>query len=123
MVCEWTVTPLVNPDGEIISIIAQGRDITPQIEADPTQSVFYTPFKQLQAGDPTAARGAAAIRTVVVPAFRHFGEFLRDEYIPRCRGTLIQFGKLRGHRIGGFASHGQICRRGILVASNRALFA
>ena len=27
VVCEWTVTPLVNSEGSIISIIAQGRDI------------------------------------------------------------------------------------------------
>src|SRR3954447_24246091 len=33
VVCEWTVTPLVNPAGQIISVIAQGRDITAQLEA------------------------------------------------------------------------------------------
>ena len=40
VVCEWTVTPLVNPDGGIISIIAQGRDITQQLEADRLKQEF-----------------------------------------------------------------------------------
>ena len=40
LVCEWTVTPLVNPDGSIISIIAQGRDITQQLEADRLKQEF-----------------------------------------------------------------------------------
>jgi hypothetical protein len=28
IVCEWTVTPLVNAAGEIVAVIAQGRDVT-----------------------------------------------------------------------------------------------
>ena len=40
VVCEWTVTPLVNTDGGIISIIAQGRDITQQLEADRLKQEF-----------------------------------------------------------------------------------
>src|SRR6266480_141075 len=34
LVCEWTVTPLVNPEGDIVSVIAQGQDVTRQIEAE-----------------------------------------------------------------------------------------
>ena len=40
IVCEWTVTPLVNPDGAIISVIAQGRDITAQLEAERMKKEF-----------------------------------------------------------------------------------
>lgn len=40
VVCEWTVTPLVNQQGGIISVIAQGRDITAQIEADRLKQEF-----------------------------------------------------------------------------------
>jgi len=40
VVCEWTVTPLVNPDGTIISVIAQGRDITAQLEAERMKKEF-----------------------------------------------------------------------------------
>ena len=34
IVCEWTVTPLVNPDGTIVAVIAQGQDVTRQLEAE-----------------------------------------------------------------------------------------
>ena len=40
VVCEWTVTPLVNPEGQLISIIAQGRDITAQLEAERMKKEF-----------------------------------------------------------------------------------
>ncbi len=40
VVCEWTVTPLVNSEGSVISIIAQGRDITQQLEADRLKQEF-----------------------------------------------------------------------------------
>ncbi|HXU43745.1 MAG TPA: PAS domain-containing sensor histidine kinase [Burkholderiales bacterium] len=33
LVCDWSVTPLVNAEGSLIAIIAQGRDITAQLEA------------------------------------------------------------------------------------------
>ena len=40
VVCEWTVTPLVNPEGQLISVIAQGRDITAQLEAERLKKEF-----------------------------------------------------------------------------------
>jgi len=40
VVCEWTVTPLVNSDGSIISIIAQGQDVTQQLEAERLKKEF-----------------------------------------------------------------------------------
>lgn len=40
IVCEWTVTPLVNPAGEIVAVIAQGRDITQQLEAERVKKEF-----------------------------------------------------------------------------------
>ena len=33
LVCDWSVTPLVNAEGSLLAIIAQGRDITAQLEA------------------------------------------------------------------------------------------
>jgi len=39
-VCEWTVTPLVNPQGDIVSVIAQGQDVTRQIEAERVKKEF-----------------------------------------------------------------------------------
>ncbi|MDH4095599.1 MAG: PAS domain-containing sensor histidine kinase [Betaproteobacteria bacterium] len=40
VVCEWNVTPLVNPEGEIVGVIAQGQDITRQMEADQLKKEF-----------------------------------------------------------------------------------
>jgi PAS domain S-box-containing protein len=40
IVCEWAVTPLVNPEGTVISVIAQGRDITAQLEAERMKKEF-----------------------------------------------------------------------------------
>src|SRR2546425_7455992 len=40
VVCEWTVTPLVNADGQLLSVIAQGRDITAQLEAERMKKEF-----------------------------------------------------------------------------------
>src|SRR3954468_17054147 len=40
VVCEWTVTPLVNSAGKLISVIAQGRDVTAQLEAERMKKEF-----------------------------------------------------------------------------------
>ncbi|HEX5137794.1 MAG TPA: DUF885 domain-containing protein [Planctomycetota bacterium] len=53
---------------------------------DPASHPMYPPF--LVADHPLAPRAKAAISERVVPAFRKFGEFLRDEYIPKCRESI-----------------------------------
>jgi PAS domain S-box-containing protein len=40
VVCEWTVTPLVNAEGTIVAIIAQGQDVTRQLEAERMKKEF-----------------------------------------------------------------------------------
>ena len=40
VVCEWTVTPLVNPEGTILAVIAQGQDVTRQLEAERMKKEF-----------------------------------------------------------------------------------
>ena len=40
IVCEWTVTPLVNPDGTIVAVIGQGQDVTRQLEAERMKKEF-----------------------------------------------------------------------------------
>jgi PAS domain S-box-containing protein len=40
LICEWTVTPLVNLRHEVIAIIAQGRDVTAQVEAERMKKEF-----------------------------------------------------------------------------------
>jgi len=39
-VCEWTVTPLVNPAGHLLSVVAQGRDMSRQLEAERLKKEF-----------------------------------------------------------------------------------
>ena len=40
LICEWAVTPLVNPEGTILSVIAQGQDVTQQLEAERMKKEF-----------------------------------------------------------------------------------
>ncbi len=40
VVCDWTVTPLVNSEGSIIAVIAQGQDVTRQLEAERLKKEF-----------------------------------------------------------------------------------
>src|SRR6185503_17393484 len=40
LICEWTVTPLVNFRHEVIAVIAQGRDVTAQLEAERMKKEF-----------------------------------------------------------------------------------
>jgi len=77
---------------------------TPEIEADPTASPFYRPFRG-RADDAAAARARVAIASGIVPAFRSLAAFLKDEYIPACRETI---GLSRG--IDGAAAYAQRLR-------------
>ena len=40
VLCEWTFTPLVNPEDAIIAVVAQGRDVTAQREAERVKKEF-----------------------------------------------------------------------------------
>jgi PAS domain S-box-containing protein len=40
LVCEWAVTPLVNAEGTIVAVIAQGQDVTAQLEAERMKKEF-----------------------------------------------------------------------------------
>jgi PAS domain S-box-containing protein len=40
LICEWTVTPLVNIQNQVIAVIAQGRDVTAQQEAERMKKEF-----------------------------------------------------------------------------------
>jgi PAS domain S-box-containing protein len=40
IICEWTVTPLVNVQNDVIAVIAQGRDVTAQLEAERMKKEF-----------------------------------------------------------------------------------
>jgi PAS domain S-box-containing protein len=40
VICEWNVTPLVNSEGAVVGVIAQGQDITRQMEAEQLKKEF-----------------------------------------------------------------------------------
>jgi uncharacterized protein (DUF885 family) len=60
---------------------------TDALLADPTAHSLYAPFRALAADDPLAVKARAALAERVLPAFRRFGELLRDRYVPACRTT------------------------------------
>lgn len=53
---------------------------------DPTAHVMYRPFAGMTG--PLADRAKKVISESVAPAFEKFAEFLRTQYVPRCRATL-----------------------------------
>jgi len=57
---------------------------TKEQEADPTLHALWPPAPP----GPLAERAARAIRERAIPAFRKFGVFLRDEYVPKCRESV-----------------------------------
>lgn len=65
--------------------LGQGK---PELAADPARSVFYRPLAGRPGGDALADRAKKAIATGVVPAFKKFGVFLRDSYVPACRESF-----------------------------------
>jgi uncharacterized protein (DUF885 family) len=70
----------------------------PMIDAhvvdDPERSLMYEPLKSLPPTVPAAEHdrlreaARAAIREGVVPGYRRFQAFMRDEYAPRARGSI-----------------------------------
>jgi uncharacterized protein (DUF885 family) len=68
--------------------------IAMHVTADATRSVFWQPFTHFPATLAEATRerlrqaGRAAIQEAVVPAYRDFLVFMRDEYIPHARATI-----------------------------------
>jgi uncharacterized protein (DUF885 family) len=73
-----------------------------QIVENPEQSLLYTPFRAFPDAVPeshherlrTAAR--TAISKSVVPGYRHFLDFMKEEYVPNCRGTIAASALPRG---------------------------
>ncbi|MGY0038507.1 DUF885 domain-containing protein [Pedobacter sp. NJ-S-72] len=63
------------------------------IVTDPAKSLFYGPVQQMPKGfsDADKKRLTAAYRntimTVIVPAYKKLGEFLKNEYLPKSRTT------------------------------------
>jgi PAS domain S-box-containing protein len=73
VVCEWTVTPLVNREGQLLSVIAQGRDITAQLEAERLKKEFTSTLSHELRTPLTSIIGSLQLINVGV-----FGEVPKD---------------------------------------------
>jgi uncharacterized protein (DUF885 family) len=68
--------------------------IESQIVDDPEESLLFAPLKdfsdKIREADQERLRAAAksAIAESVVPGYKRFLRFMRDEYVPNCRGTI-----------------------------------
>jgi uncharacterized protein (DUF885 family) len=78
---------------------------------DVTKSVFWKPFDTFPAAVPESERerlrqaGRAAIRDAVVPAYRDFLAFMRDDYIPHARETVAAADLPNGRELYAFEVH------------------
>ncbi|HEY3394952.1 MAG TPA: DUF885 domain-containing protein, partial [Lacipirellulaceae bacterium] len=78
------------------SVIMQryNEPIEAQIVDDPEKSLLYAPLREFPASVPESEherlRAAArkAIAESVVPGYREFLKFMKEEYVPNCRGTI-----------------------------------
>ena len=65
-----------------------------QLVADPAASPFYKPFLKMPEAIPAAeqealrAQARAAIAGQVVPAYREFGRFFEQDYLPKTRDSI-----------------------------------
>ncbi len=72
--------------------------VLPQLDAhivaQPEDSLYWGPIHNLPAGFPEADRERltaayrAAITTKIVPSYRKLRDYMRDEYLPKCRTTV-----------------------------------
>ncbi|MEO8496484.1 MAG: DUF885 domain-containing protein [Planctomycetota bacterium] len=78
------------------SVVLEGyRDpITAHIVDDPTKSLLYKPFDKCpervtnEHRERLTAEGREAIVKHVVPSYQKFLQFMQDEYVPNCRGSI-----------------------------------
>ncbi len=81
------------------------QTIEPHLVDAPERSLLWAPFTRFPAGVPEAERarlaaaGREAIRGSVVPGYRDFLAFLRDEYVPAARPTIGASGLPNGREV------------------------
>ena len=77
-------------------VVLEGYEsaIEPHIVDDPTESLLYKPFEsfpdEFSAADceRLTERGRAAIETSVVPGYRAFARFMKDDYLPAASESI-----------------------------------
>jgi len=98
----WTKQAVVNMREGVAKGYTQPRILMertlPQLEAqvveDPEKSLFWGPIRNMPADFAAADRGRLtaayrdAIRDKIVPAYRSLHEFIKNEYLPKCRTTV-----------------------------------
>ncbi len=78
------------------SVVLEGYkdSITAHIVDDPKSSLLYKPFTDFphrvaeDQREALANAGRAAVAEHVVPSYRKFLNFMQDEYVPNCRGSI-----------------------------------
>ena len=78
------------------AVILEGYEpsIDTHLVDDPTDSLLYEPFEQFpdaideQDHEQLQTAAKEAISRQVIPGYRRFGNFLRDEYLPQARGSI-----------------------------------
>jgi uncharacterized protein (DUF885 family) len=77
-----------------VALLGYEKSIVPHIVEDPTESLLYEPFEQFPESIPEGDRarlaeaGRMAISGSVVPAYRTFLVFMREEYVPAAREEI-----------------------------------
>ena len=85
-------------EGYVLPKILAERMVTQMLDPtlttdDPATNLFYAPIRNLPANFSAADKErltkayTAAIKTQIIPAYRRFGEYLRDEYLAKTRTT------------------------------------
>lgn len=91
------------------------RPIQAQIVADPSASLLFEPFKKFPESIAPAEQkrladdARRAISESVVPGYRRFLDFMRDEYVPAARGSIAASALPQGrefyrHRVRQFTT-------------------
>jgi len=98
----WTDQAIANMKIGVDSGIVQPRPVVektlPQLTSfivdDPTKSLFYKPIEKFPASIQAADRKRLtdaykkSIREVIVPAYRRLHDYMKNEYLPKARGTV-----------------------------------
>jgi uncharacterized protein (DUF885 family) len=98
---QWVDTAIVNMRAGVVKGIVQPRvlmeRVLPQLEPlmadDADKNVFFGPLQMLPKSltpaerDQLATEYLAAIRGIIIPAYRRLHAFIQDEYLSHCRDT------------------------------------
>ncbi len=79
----------VPPKPAVAPTIAQAMaQASEDYRANPEASPFYTPMRDLDAGDALAEDAKEIIANEITPAYAELAMFLQNEYLPNCRETV-----------------------------------